>query len=273
MTGRVKVQGPRGTVAYEWYIVMEYCARGTLWGHITRGKTHRQRKVTARTAYEAQIMKPDPKIDPDETLILIEWDSWACTEFLKEVARAICFLHDHDIIHADVKSDNVLLSDSDIDRRGVTAKLTDFGLSRILKSSESSAKSSRKINTKTYGTVTHQPPELLKFNILTKSADIYAFAIFAWELFTMKEAHGELSESEVILGVGAGSLRPLFPIDCPQSYVDLISRCWAQEPEERPTAAQLEEELERLQKELAPQGASDSWTLLSVYHVDPATSH
>ena len=81
----------------------------------------------------------------------------------------------------------------------------------------------------------------------------------------MKEAHGELSESEVILGVGAGTLRPLFPIDCPQSYVNLISQCWAQEAEDRPTAAQLEEELEQLQQELAPQGSTDSWTLLSAY--------
>lgn len=244
---------------------MEYCERGTLWGHITRGRTHRQRQVSARAAFIENLMKLDPSMSPDETLLVLEWDAWATLEFLKEVARALRFLHHHDIVHADVKSDNVLLSDMTTDRRGVCAKLTDFGLSRILHSESS------KINTKTFGTVTHQPPELLKSHLLTTAADIYAFAIFAWELFTMREAHGDLSEAEVILGVGAGSLRPIFPANCPKCYSDLISRCWAHDALDRPNAVQLEEELERVQKELSPEGASSKWTLLSVFKSDLAS--
>jgi serine/threonine protein kinase len=258
LTGRAKIQGPSGTVAYEWYIVMEFCEQGTLWGHITRGKTHRQRQVSAQGAYESGILEPNPNIDPNQLLLILEWDAWASLQFLKEIASALRFLHDHDIVHADVKSDNVLLSSSSIDRRGVTAKLTDFGLSRILKSGS-------KVKTKTFGTVTHQPPELLKSNILSPAADIYAFGIFAWELFTMREAHGDLSESEVILGVGAGSLRPSFPSDCPSAYVELVSKCWANCPDDRLTAAELEDELDRVQASFCPRGQDSPWMLLSAF--------
>ena len=55
-------------------------------------------------------------------------------------------------------------------------QVADFGLSRLA--------SSTTVDTDTYGTVTHMPPELLMEGKLTKSADVYAFGVLLWELYT-----------------------------------------------------------------------------------------
>ena len=55
-------------------------------------------------------------------------------------------------------------------------QVADFGLSRQA--------SSDTVDTDTYGTVTHMPPELLMEGKLTKSADVYAFGVLLWEMYT-----------------------------------------------------------------------------------------
>ncbi|EFJ39696.1 hypothetical protein VOLCADRAFT_120115, partial [Volvox carteri f. nagariensis] len=58
------------------------------------------------------------------------------------------------------------------------AKVADFGLSRCLKEGQTHH------STKTVGTVTHMPPELLRSGKLTLSGDVYSFGIMMWELLT-----------------------------------------------------------------------------------------
>jgi serine/threonine protein kinase len=84
----------------------------------------------------------------------VKWDAWASIETLKEVVSALIFLHEHNILHGDLKAANVLLASSDEDRRRWIAKVADFGLARVLKDKSH-------IKTQTFGTVTHMPPELL----------------------------------------------------------------------------------------------------------------
>lgn len=55
-------------------------------------------------------------------------------------------------------------------------QIADFGLSRHA--------SATTMDTETYGTVTHMPPELLMDGKLTKSADVYAFGVLLWEMYT-----------------------------------------------------------------------------------------
>lgn len=65
----------------------------------------------------------------------------------------------------------VLLTSSRVDVRGWTAKISDFGLSRLLDTSSSH------LHTRTHGTVMYAAPELLKDGRLTKAADVYSFAL------------------------------------------------------------------------------------------------
>lgn len=176
---------------------------------------------------------------------LVSWDSWAAIELLKEVARAILYLHDNEIIHGDLKSANILLSDSTRDRRGYEAKVTDFGFSRVLSKSHT---------TKTYGTVTHQPPELLSEGQLSPAVDVFAFGILMWEVYVADGVFKDLSDSEVILKVSRDGLRPIFPPGCPGGYQTLAARLWEDKPEDRLTMDEVEEELDKIQMTLNPLG-------------------
>ncbi|GFH13635.1 protein kinase domain-containing protein [Haematococcus lacustris] len=138
----------------------------------------------------------------------VNWDCWACLETLKEVVSALIFLHEHKILHGDLKAANVLLASDESDRRGWIAKVADFGLARVLKDKNH-------IKTQTFGTVTHMPPELLAKGTLSPSSDVYAVGVLMWELFTAEKVFKQLSDSEVILAVVTKKARPTFPSDCP----------------------------------------------------------
>ena len=76
-----------------------------------------------------------------------------CRATAQEIAGALAYLHSQDLLHGDLTGGNILLASSDADERGFAAKVADFGLSRTL--------GNESVDTGTYGTVTHMPPELL----------------------------------------------------------------------------------------------------------------
>jgi serine/threonine protein kinase len=85
------------------------------------------------------------------------------------VASALAYLHQQNVLHADLKAGNVLLSSDPASPTGLTAKVSDFGLSRALGVNQTHQ------STRTVGTVTHVPPELLLQGKLSHKADVYAF--------------------------------------------------------------------------------------------------
>lgn len=74
-----------------------------------------------------------------------------------EIAAALCYLHTKDILHGDLCSGNILLSAASRDRRGFVAKVADFGLSRSI---------SATVTTATYGTVSIIEPSPFSYTQL-----------------------------------------------------------------------------------------------------------
>lgn len=220
--------GDSGTDAgtqFEWHIIMEFCDKSSLQRALDIKKFH----------------------DPVDALH-VRLDMWSVLETLKEVLQALIFLQERRILHGDLKAANVLLASNDLDRRGFIAKISDFGLSRVLKPELNH------ICTQTFGTVTHMPPELLASGIMSPSADVYALGILMWELYTAERVFKTMSDGEVIVAVVTKRLRPTFPSDVPAEYKALAEKCWAELSEDRPTLEQVLAEMDAVQTTLCPKG-------------------
>ncbi|KAK9805926.1 hypothetical protein WJX73_005723 [Symbiochloris irregularis] len=206
------------TGSMELRMLMEWCDAGSL--------------MTALEDGRLQPVGPQGNPDGFEAICIT----------LLEVAQAMHHLHCMHIVHCDLKAKNVLLSSAAGDLRGFTAKVSDFGLSKLVADSVGGV-TIPEDTSKASGTVTHMAPELLANGRASPAADVYAFGILMWETYMGVAPYGELTKMQVLYGVVTEGLCPVFPTGAPAWFSRLASRCWAQQPDHRPTFAEIAADL------------------------------
>ncbi|XP_059045611.1 mitogen-activated protein kinase kinase kinase 11-like isoform X2 [Achroia grisella] len=174
------------------------------------------------------------KIRPD---ILVDWAI--------QVAQGMEYLHcgaPMSLIHRDLKSSNVLLSEAilpDDTLEDKTLKITDFGLAReVYKTTRMSAA----------GTYAWMPPEVIKNSTFSHASDVWSYGVLLWELLTGETPYKGIDALAVAYGVAINKLTLPIPSTCPDPWKVLMKACWHSNPRERPQFPEILEQLEHIKQ-------------------------
>ncbi|KAL7095061.1 hypothetical protein ACP275_10G001600 [Erythranthe tilingii] len=168
-------------------------------------------------------------------------------------SRGILYLHteaDPPIIHRDIKANNILLDSK------WTAKVSDFGISRLAPVSEDAkGDSNAHISTNVKGTPGYVDPEYFLTRKLTEKSDVYSLGIVFLELLTGMQpiSHGRNIVREVNAACGSGMMVSIidrkmgpYPSECVKKLMALALRCSLDETKDRPTMQEVVRELENI---------------------------
>lgn len=158
----------------------------------------------------------------------------------RDIARALAHLHAAEVVHRDIKADNVLLDDS------WRCVLADYGFAR-------KARMGVAVAMTMCGTDEYMAPEILWGEQYDERADVFSFGCIAWALlarrvpgaggFMVREARSKFK-------LDFDALRAGLPPGAPPSLVACATACCSYEPEGRPSAADVVEWLDDLLREL-----------------------
>ncbi|KAG6899260.1 hypothetical protein C0993_011892, partial [Termitomyces sp. T159_Od127] len=171
---------------------------------------------------------------------------------IHDVALGMEYLHENGVTHGDLKSVNILVTDSE------RACLADFGLSYVTDVSGFKGQPFSS-NHAAGGTAGFQAPELVdpdnESSRRTKETDVYAFGMVCYEVFTGKHPFGKINPVALIMKIMRGQ-HPEKPSGneyqergLTNDMWSLMESCWSRLPEDRPTVSQILQCLPHLERE------------------------
>jgi predicted Ser/Thr protein kinase len=159
-------------------------------------------------------------------------------ELVAALARGVAALHAAGIIHRDLKPENVLV------RHDGAPVIVDLGLAVAPETDERLTRSGAVM-----GTPLFMAPEQLLGKPVTSAADVYALGLLTFALATGESATGPFESFPELVAQVALEDRPRpssVDPDLPAALDDLSARLLARAPEQRPRAAEVAREVDRL---------------------------
>ncbi|XP_057955017.1 probable LRR receptor-like serine/threonine-protein kinase At1g06840 isoform X3 [Malania oleifera] len=167
-------------------------------------------------------------------------------------SKGILYLHteaDPPIFHRDIKASNILLDSK------FTAKVADFGLSRLAPVPEIEGTVPAHVSTVVKGTPGYLDPEYFLTHKLTDKSDVYSLGVVFLELLTGMHpiSHGKNIVREVNVAYQSGLIFSVidermgfYPSECAEKFVTLALKCCQDETDTRPSMAEVVRELENI---------------------------
>ncbi|KAJ2805314.1 hypothetical protein H4S07_004050 [Coemansia furcata] len=147
---------------------------------------------------------------------------------MHEVLTALAYLHERDIVHCDVRSDNVL-----VDERG-QVKLADFSSAVYLDADQPAAQKA------TLGAIYWMAPELARGAGYSRATDVWAAGALLYEMISGQPPYIEYPDIKVLeLAQSNGLPRVEAGDTCDPRLVDLMRLCTVVSPAERLAASKL----------------------------------
>ncbi|XP_041958176.1 serine/threonine-protein kinase A-Raf [Alosa sapidissima] len=180
-------------------------------------------------------------------VIETKFDTMRRIDVARQTAQGMDYLHAKNIIHRDLKSNNIFLHE------GWTVKIGDFGLATV----KSRWSGSQQVEQPS-GSILWMAPEVIRMqdtNPYTFQSDVYGYGVVLFELMSSTLPYSNINNrDQIIFMVGRGYLSPdlsKLSANCPKSMKRLIIDCLKFKRDERPLFPQILVAIEQVQ-ELLP---------------------
>ncbi|GLJ58278.1 hypothetical protein SUGI_1428780 [Cryptomeria japonica] len=158
-----------------------------------------------------------------------------------QAAEGLLYLHEGcspPIIHRDVKCTNILLD------KNMSAKITDFGLSKLLQNSRSH------VTTEVKGTLGYLDPEYYGMSSLNEKSDVYSFGVVLLEIISgVPPKEGIVESAKRLLSCGGiaymmdSLLGGRYSLESAWRVAEVAYNCVEPRPVNRPTMNTVVKEL------------------------------
>jgi serine/threonine-protein kinase len=155
-------------------------------------------------------------------------------EFAGQIAAALSIAHGNQIVHCDIKPQNIILTDD------MEVKITDFGIARAVSSATTT------MTETVVGSAHYFSPEQAKGGKIKAYSDIYSLGVVLYEMTTGElPFHGESPISVALKHIQQQAVSPSkINSDIPKEVNDLIMKAISKNPEDRfQNAAEMRHEI------------------------------
>ncbi|CAG8820612.1 22373_t:CDS:2, partial [Gigaspora margarita] len=206
------------------------------------------------------------------TFLQLNYDSLNWNQRLNlafQIARGLSVLHSKGIIHRDLHDTNILIDNRE-------AKITDFGHAR-------NDNMETNVHNSLFGAISFLAPELLERSsnprklLYCKKMDIYSLGFLLWELasshrpFVNTSSFGSMDITSFCISI-INSVREEIVSRAPEGYINLYSKCWKTNKDERPEIETVYQDLKKL-KDIENSEISQSIDPITINHKIPGFSN
>ncbi|CAB4408532.1 unnamed protein product [Rhizophagus irregularis] len=159
------------------------------------------------------------------------WNQKLC--MLYEIISGLNVMHENNLIHCDFHDGNILNHN---DENKDKIYISDLGLCQPVKSFLGKYD--------IYGVISFMAPEVLRGKSYTPASDIYSFSMIMWEFTSgIPPFNNRAHDLQLSLSICKGK-RPEIIENTPQCYVNLMKKCWNEDPLKRPSTSEVKKVIE-----------------------------
>src|SRR6266540_3290601 len=155
-------------------------------------------------------------------------DKWVIKlKKLYEIISGLKIIHEKNLVHCDFHHGNILNQQESL-------SISDLRLCKPVEYFQSHSKENN-----IYGVLPFVAPEVLRGKPYTPASDIYSFSMIMWEFTSGIPPFDDREHGfHLALGICNGE-RPKIIENTPQCYIDLMKKCWNEDPLKRPDASEI----------------------------------